>query len=407
VKTIWKNFSIDTTEAREDSTHVLVPALAISGLLTIVLLVIHATTLVSLVVTLFMLAALMMSQRSIREKVTEFSLGIKATTSDNKQFDLFPIIIFVIFLIAAVPVSYKLFNVVAADYYHRQALSQANKNGTLTYQYLQKAEALNPEVDLYRVDMAQTNFSLANAIALQKGPTKDNPKGSLTDQDKQTIQTLLSQAVNEGRASVALSPRSSRNWEVLASIYRNITGVAQNALTFSLDAYGRAIQRDPLNPALRVNVGGIYYSIKNYDLAIRFFSDAANLKPDYVNAYYNLAIALREKGDVQNAVAVAEQAVNLLQKNQQSPDYKVATELLKDLKAKAAKETKTGANQQSPTSASNSAALQNPNLPSVNVSNLNNPPQVTPAPSVKPNPNAKLPQVSASPAPSAAVTPIR
>ena len=110
---------------------------------------------------------------------------------------------------------------------------------------MQKAESLNPVIDLYRVDIAQTNFALANALAIQKGPTKDNPKGTLTDQDRRTIQTLLSQAINEGRIAVALSPLSSRNWVVLASIYRNISGVEQNALAFSLDASGRAIQRDP------------------------------------------------------------------------------------------------------------------------------------------------------------------
>src|SRR6266568_262132 len=131
---------------------------------------------------------------------------------------------------------------------------------------------------------------------------------------------------------------SGSSWiEVLASIYQNITGVAKNALAFSLDAYGRAIQLDPLNPLLRVNVGGIYYAAKNYDLAIRFFTDAANLKPDYTNAYFNLAIALRQKGDLQNAKLVADQTVSLLQKDTTSPDYKTAVKLQSDIKADIAK----------------------------------------------------------------------
>jgi tetratricopeptide (TPR) repeat protein len=391
-----KNLSFNTPDAHLDNTHVLLPALAISGILTVVLLAIHATTLVSTVVTLFMLAAMMVSQRSIRERVMELSMGIKASTTD-KQFDLLPVIIFIVFLVGAVPALIKTYNAVAADYYHRLALSQANKNGTLTYQYLQKAESLNPEVDLYRVDMAQTNFALANAIAAQKGPSKASASGTLTDQDKKTIQTLLSQAVNEGRVSVALSPRSSRNWEVLASIYRNISGVAQNALTFSLDAYGRAIQRDPLNPALRVNVGGIYYSVKSYDLAIRFFTDAANLKPDYTNAYFNLSIALRDKGDLQNAKLVADQAVALLQNNKESQDYKVATAYLEDLKTRIAKgtTTQTQNGQQAPAAQTNSAlSNQNQTLNDVNVSNLNNPPQVATPAAVKKNPAANVPAAS-------------
>jgi tetratricopeptide (TPR) repeat protein/O-antigen ligase len=384
-----KNIAIHSSDESHESTPVLLPALALSGLLTIVLLAIHATTLVSVVVTLFMLAALMASQKSIRERVTELSVGFKATTAGNRQLDLLPIFIFILFVIAMVPVLYRTYNVVMADYYHRQALAQASQSGQLTYQNLQRAETLNPYIDLYRVDLAQTNFALANAIAsskLQNVPEGASPAAALTDQDRQTIQTLLSQSINEGRISVALAPRSARNWEVLASIYRNISGVSQNALAFSLDAYGRAIQRDPLNPALRVNVGGIYYAIKNYDLAIRFFTDAANLKPDYANAYYNLAIALRDKGDLRNAQLVAEQTVALLRTNMNSQDYKTATELLQDIKTQAP-------------AAQTDSALGNENVDGVDVADLETPPTEVATPSaVQRNPNARLPQLTPTPA---------
>ncbi len=392
-----KNIAMHSGE-EDESTRIMLPSLAVSGIMSVVLLAIHATTLVSIVVTFFVLAAFMMSQRSIREKVMELSMGLKASTADGSHFDLFPVIIFILFLVGAVPTMYQTYTTVAADYYHRQALVQANKSGTATYQNLQKAETLNPYIDLYRVDMAQTNFALANALAAQKGPTQANPNGSLTDQDKATIQTLLSQAIAEGRVSVALNPLSSRNWVVLASVYRNISGVAQNALAFALDAYGRAIQLDPLNPALRVSVGGIYYSAKNYPLATRYFTDAANLKPDYANAYYNLAITLQDSNDLTNAALVAQQLVNLVSKDTQSPDYKTANSLLSDLKSKLAnaqsqQQTQAGQLQSTPTQSN--SALQNPNLP--NVTTLSNPPQVTPVPAVKPNPNANIPQLSPVP----------
>jgi tetratricopeptide (TPR) repeat protein/O-antigen ligase len=386
----WRNLAVDTQDAHQDNTHVLLPAMAMSGLLSIVLFAIHDTTLVSLVITLLLLAVLMMAQKSIRERVTELSLGLKAATVDNKQFDLFPIIIFVVYVIAAVAVLYNTAVMTTADVYHRMALEVANTNGSLTYQYLQKAEQLNPYVDLYRVDMAQTNFALANAIAARAKPSGNGKTLTLSTQDKQTIQTLLAQSINEARASVILSPRNSRNWTVLASIYQNISGVAQNALAFSLSAYGQAITLDPMNPTLRLNVGGIYYLVGNYDNAIRFFTDSANLKPDYANAYYNLSIAYRDKGDLPDALAVANQTVVLLQSSPTSADYKVAVQLLSQLKAASASQQKAQA-----TAGKSGSALQNPNLPKV--SNLNNPPSVTPAPTVQPNPKAAVPQVSYAP----------
>lgn len=390
----------------QDEMQILLPGLAVTGLVALVLLLIHATTLVSVMITFFLMAAFMASQKHIREKISEFSIGVKISVSDNKQIDLLPIVIFILFLVAAVFISQKTYNAVVADYYHRLALSQASKDGAKTYEYLQKAENLNPFIDLYRVDMAQTNFALANALASQKGPTKDNPQGTLTDEDKQTIQTLVTQAINEGRASVVLSPRSSRNWEVLALIYRNITGVAKNSLTFALDAYGRSIQMDPLNPSLRVNAGSIYYATKNYDLAVRFYSDSVNLKPDYVNGYYNLALALRDKGDLQNAKLIAEQTLSLLQKDLGSQefktsssqlketkvkDYNVVTDLLTEIKTKIDENAK---GQTGNETVSGQGALQNPSLPSIEVPNLGNPPETTTPPAVQENPQAVLPELS-------------
>jgi tetratricopeptide (TPR) repeat protein len=377
----------------------IVAALSVSAVTAVVLMLVHSTTLVSFFVTLLVFAALMMVQESIRERISELSIGLKAATSNNKQFDLFPIILFVLFLVGAIPALYQTYKVVMADYYHRQALAQANRNGSVTYQFLQKAESLNPYVDLYRVDMAQTNFALANAIVAQRSANQKNAQVNLSDADKQTIQTLISQAIAEGRASVALSPRSARNWEVLASIYRNINGVAKNATTFSLDAYGRAIQLDPLNPTLRLNVGGIYSAAKNYDMASRFFTDAANLKADYADAYYNLALTLRDKGDVQNAKAVAEQTVALLVKNggTETPDYKIANSLLTDLKDKVAKLTPVGSGETIAPATQTNTAIEKAKLPGVDVSGLNNPPEVSTPSAVRPNPDANIPQITPTP----------
>ena len=191
---------------------------------------------------------------------------------------------------------------------------------------------------------------------------------------------------------------------MLASIYKNITGVAQNALAFSLDAYSGAIQRDPLNPALRLSVGGIYYAAKNYDLATRFFTDAINLKPDYANAYYNLSLAFKDKGDLQNAALVANQLVILLQKNNPNgADLKAAQKYFSDLKDLIATNTKAAADQTAATQAN--TPLQGSNIQGVNVPSLQNTPKVkNPAP-VKSNPNANIPQLTPTPTGAQAPTP--
>lgn len=369
----------------------LATAFAVGALVSVVTLALHTTTPVMVVGMFLILAMLMTLHKHLTGKVDEFSIGIKTSkVRENNGYDinnmvvgdilpvilLFPVMFFVILI------SYQTYNVVAADFYHRKALNLASTKALDTYNNLIIAENLNPLVDLYRIDLAQTNFALANAIAVAKGPTEASPGGSLTDADKANIQTLLSQAVSEGRNAVILSPRNSANWEILASVYRQISGVAENALAFSLDSYGRAVSLDPMNPALRLNIGGVYYSIKNYDLAIRFFDDAIKLKPDYSNAYYNLSIALRDKGNLKESQVIAEQLVTQLQKDTNNPDYKVAADFLSDLKARIA----TGSAEQSqvaPPVAQQNGALQNDKLPNVAIPELEEKPNVATPPAVK------------------------
>lgn len=336
--------------------------LAIAGIIFFILLALHPSTLTLWIMGILILALFMAAKNNYKQIII-------ATERRGKPFKLhfetLPILIALVILGLAGYSGYFISKAAFADYYHRQALNAVASNQILqAYSHLVKAERLNPDTDLYRTDLAQTNFALANAIALSKGPNESSPAGSLTDKDKQDIQTLLSQSIAEGRMAVALSPNNAANWEILGSIYRQISGVAQNALAFSIDSYSQAIQKDPTNPALRLSVGGIYYSVKNYDLAIRFFADAANLKPDYANAYYNLSIALRDKGDLTNAIASAEKTVSLT--DPKSNDYKIATDLLAALKSKTTTETAAQNSESDLTQASKtSSALEDKKLPKV------------------------------------------
>lgn len=350
---------------------VLTLGVSISGLVAVALLLTHVTSLVSIVVTLIIFAILVSIFKLARENgpAREITIPLRASRLEGKfdVSDVFPIIL--ILLPVVLFVLYCTWNgvpVVLADYHHRRSLDAAASNKPLdSYNALNTAIFLNPRADLYHSYRAQTNFILANAIAQSKGPTESSPTGSLTDEDKKNIQGLLQQSIQSGQAAVFLNPLSSQNYEVLGSIYRQISGVAENALVLALDSYGKAIARDPLNPVLRLNVGGIYYSIKNYDYAERFFTDAANLKPDFANAYYNLSVTLREKGNLKGAQAAAERVVSLLDSN--SNDYKVASEYLAGLKAQIATGSAETAQSTNivPPAAQQSSALQKEELPKV------------------------------------------
>lgn len=382
----------------EDAESSYKAALAISGILFFVILALHPATLVIWVSGLLILAAFFVVNianetgvkswklgDSFQQTILKFAGNVTSINSSQEtiRIEALPSILLTIFLGLVLFAFFFGGKFAVADYHHRVALNAVSQNqGGIAYNELVIAEKLNPVSDLYRIDLAQTNFVLANAIASAKGPTEASPAGSLTDQDKQNIQVLLQQSVAEGRNATALNPRSALNWEILGLLYRQIAGVAQNALVFSLDSYGRAIFQDPLNPALRLSVGGVYYAVQNFDLAIRFFTDAINLKPDFANGYYNLSVALRDKGDLSTAQAAAEKVLTLV--DAKSPDYKVVNDYLTDLKNRiasgSAKES-----QIQPPAAQTSGSLQQKELPKV--VNVGNPPEkiATPGAVKKPN----------------------
>lgn len=216
------------------------------------------------------------------------------------------------------------YKVYLAEVYMRKAVVEAqNNNASGAYQYTANAINTNPRRDTYQNVYAQINLAIANNLA---------KKQDLSDTDKQTIQSLIAQAIRSSRVSTeVLNPLNAGNWEVRAGIYRSLIGAAQNADQWTVSALNNAIQLDPTNPKLRLDLGGIYYAKEDYLSAGNQFRQAAVLKPDYANAHYNFAQALNKLKDYKSAKTELETAMNLV--NKESDDYKKVSAELDALKA--------------------------------------------------------------------------
>lgn len=173
----------------------------------------------------------------------------------------------------------------------------ALQNGIESYNLQTEAIAEYPyRSDYYRI-FSQVNLVLASNI-LQAQQPNTNPSPEV----QQNILGLLQQSINSARQSVTLSPLTSINWQNLGQIYRNLIGVGENAEQFAIASYNQAITLNPSNPALRIELGGIYYQLQQWDLAQQQFLIATQLKSDYANAYYNLGKSYEQKGDLASAL---------------------------------------------------------------------------------------------------------
>ena len=220
---------------------------------------------------------------------------------------------------------------VSAEYYFKQALDAVNRNDAKTaYEKIAKAIQRNPKVDRYHASVAQLDFLVAQSIAQKKEGEK------ITDDEKNTISQLIQESITEGKNAVSLNPQRADNWELLGNLYRQIMAFAQGADQFAIQALGQAVALDPVNPLLRVSLGSTYFAIGDYENAIDTFKLAVIAKPDWANARYNLAVAYREKGDTDKAIAEMTNTLSLLEKD--SNDWQIVKKELDDLQAK--KETK-------------------------------------------------------------------
>jgi len=230
------------------------------------------------------------------------------------------------------------------NYYFIKALKSINnKDGVSAYNLLIKAIDKNPHLAKYRIVYSQVNFALANNLAGKK---------DVSEEDRQKISTLIQQSVREAKSAVALDPRNAENWENLAQLYQNLVNFAEGAENWTITTYLQAINQDPLNPQLRLKLGGFYYSQQNWKEAINLFTQAAFLKPDWANAHYNLANALKESGDFAEAKKEYEITLGLVKVD--SSDYINVTKELEDVKKMIP----------SPTPSANTSNMETLSLPS-------------------------------------------
>lgn len=241
--------------------------------------------------------------------------------SEAIQSELLPKLIIGPAVIISVFGFFALGRAFAAEVFYKKSLDAIGTNqGVPTYNYQLKAIRWNPYAVRYRLAYSQTNLALANSLSGQEG---------LSDEDRLNIQQLIQQAIREGRTATRLNPLNPETWANLARLYRGLIGVAEGSEAWAAGNFQEAIWRDPTNPLLRVDLGGIYYGQKDFEGAALIFAEAVQLKPNFANARYNLANALREKGDLEGARREYEITLRLVP--QEGVDYETVRREMDEL----------------------------------------------------------------------------
>ncbi len=260
-----------------------------------------------------------------RSYPAKFEFVKKLTSKANKN-NWFINISGAVMVVLVAGLGYLLTRASLANYYmYRSNVALQNNDAIEVYENQRLAVRQNPYVDSLRRDYALTNMQVAIALS---------NNADITEEEQQQVIQLISQAVREGRAATVLDSDDIDNWLVLAEVYRNLIGAADEAQNWAVSSLVNAVQINPINPLLRLEIGQLALTGGSPQDAIRFFSQAIELKPDLPAGYYQLGIAYRELGQLENTRLAWQQALTLLAEGSQ--DHAALTQQLATLESEIA-----------------------------------------------------------------------
>lgn len=201
-------------------------------------------------------------------------------------------------------------NCVSAFLLYQSSQAASENRITVAYQKQQAARSLVPYSDALRRSYATMNLEIAVALS---------NKTNIDAAEQGQVLQLVNQAITEAKAATIINPYNYQNWLTLAEIYLQLVEAAPQAQQQAFDALAKAATYNPNNPDIRLRLGQLFYSQKQYAQAEIFFSQAIERKPDLASAYYSLAKAASANGDMTDAKNAFVTALTLLKSDSQ--DY--------------------------------------------------------------------------------------
>jgi putative inorganic carbon (HCO3(-)) transporter len=189
------------------------------------------------------------------------------------------------------------------------------------YTPLAEAVKMLPQEDLYKDELSINMATLALLLAEQKNATQAAEFGQQA--------RALSDAVTSAH------PNNIVFLKTRARVAFALSEIDPASMDLAIATIERARKLAPTDAKLVYNEG-LFYNQKGDQLrAIQYVSDAIKLKPNYIDAYYTLALyysQLAKKGDA-NSFEYRQKARNALEYTLKNidPNHKASQELLKSL----------------------------------------------------------------------------
>lgn len=244
-------------------------------------------------------------------------LRIPLSFNDKKHS---PLAIFgsIVTIAISILIIYPTIQITRAEYHINQAVNYAqNTSAGETVNHINKALEINPYASDYRVIASRAAIAVARRITQTEEP--------LTEDQQRLLSEAIDNAITKGQQAILLRSSAS-NWENLSAIYQVLIGSAEKADQWTFVSLREAIRRHPSNPNYYITAGQIFIRLNNYPSAITTFTKAVELKPDHLNALFNLANAYNLNNEPARAESVLKQALNIAK-----PDSQEANQIKEEI----------------------------------------------------------------------------
>ena len=180
--------------------------------------------------------------------------------------------------------------------------ADAYKNLAFVYMSEQKYdEAIEPLQQIINKSNSVDGYKYLGEIYYDKATKlKSKYESSKNVDDSTQAMVYFNKDIDLLQKARKLYPDNSELLLLLSNSY-----IGANKIDVAIDAFKAGVKQDPENPYYRYNYGVLLLGNKDYKSAEEQFQKAVDIKPDYQNAIYNLAVTYVKWGADLNKEAIA------------------------------------------------------------------------------------------------------
>ncbi len=238
------------------------------------------------------------------------NLANLSRTSSKEKMKVFSLFLFFVLLtfLNLAAICFFLKGYLAALYYQKGLKKLRENDFAQANNFLSRAIVLDSSTDFYKRDLSQ--------ILLQDGLQDLTAKDSQKNKEKQNLGLRkVSLAISVAKNLADSHSFEPLNWENLGDIYQRIIPFSQGAENFARNSYQKAIEMDPKNPRLPLNIAVTLVNSADKDkalgiqenwrekleLAKKFVDKSLKLKSNYQDALFlsqQISLRLKEKSSI-------------------------------------------------------------------------------------------------------------